>query len=182
MLNVIIPATEIYDSKKNEFIQIQEQELCFEHSLVSVSLWESKWHKPFLKPDYKFTNEEMLSYIECMCLTTNVDRNAFRYLPSEIINKIKEYINDPMTATVVTTYGSKKNNKMKFTTSEELYYMMFTCNIPKECETWHINRLLKLIEVFSAKNGSTDKLSNSEIMRNNSLLNAKRKAALHSKG
>lgn len=43
MLKIVIPATEMFDDTKQEFIQIKEHTLQLEHSLVSLSKWESKW-------------------------------------------------------------------------------------------------------------------------------------------
>ena len=48
MLTLTIPETEFYDEIRNEFKVVKSQKLVLEHSLVSLSKWESKWHKPFL--------------------------------------------------------------------------------------------------------------------------------------
>ena len=51
MLQIIVPATEseLFDENTYEFITIKtkEQVLQLEHSLISLSKWESKWCKPF---------------------------------------------------------------------------------------------------------------------------------------
>ena len=98
MLNVTIPAIEVFDESTGEFYTSKEQHLSLEHSLVSVSKWESKWHKPFLSRE-PHTAEEMQDYIRCMTLTQNVDPIVYRYIPRPILNEINQYIDDPMTAT-----------------------------------------------------------------------------------
>ena len=53
MLKITIPNIEQYDEVRNEFISTKEQVLQLEHSLVSLSKWESKWCKPFLSKEEK---------------------------------------------------------------------------------------------------------------------------------
>lgn len=182
MLDITIPATELFIPLKNEFMEIAEQKIVLEHSLVSVSKWEAKWHKPFLNLGYKMTLDELYSYIECMCVTKNVSATSIRLITSADIERIKDYINDPMTATIISTANSSKKKNGKFITNEEIYYMMFSYQIPKECEKWHLNRLMTLLEVFAAKNSSDQKMSKAEIYKQNAQLNAARRAKWNSKG
>ena len=49
MLEITIPGTEFYDEEKEEFITTTGRKIQMEHSLVSISKWESKWHRPFMK-------------------------------------------------------------------------------------------------------------------------------------
>ena len=182
MLDITIPATELFDPLKDEFMEIAEQKIVLEHSLVSVSKWEAKWHKPFINPGYKMTLDELYSYIECMCITKNVLTTAFKLITPTDIERIKEYINDPMTATIISNGNSSKKKNGKFITNEEIYYMMFSYQIPKECEKWHLNRLMTLLEVFAAKNNSNEKMSKAEIYKQNAQLTAARRAKWHSKG
>ena len=51
MLQIVVPAVEMYNEQTNEFVIAKEQTLQLEHSLVSLSKWESKWNKPFLTKD-----------------------------------------------------------------------------------------------------------------------------------
>ena len=109
MLRITIPlGEEYYDEATNEFIYPEEQTLELEHSLVSLSKWESKWHKPFLSKDEK-TAEETIDYIKCMTLTQNVDDNVYNLLTIDNIKKVNEYISAPMTAT--TFNDSNKNGR-----------------------------------------------------------------------
>lgn len=187
MLEITIPASRLFNEETEEFINIKEQSLRLEHSLVSLSKWESKYCRPFLTKDAK-TTEETIDYIRCMTLTQNVDPNTYYGIPNDIITQITNYIESPQTATTFAEDLLKKNSggstKSEIITSEIVYYWMFTAGIPKECEKWHINRLLTLIRVFSVKNDKDKnrKMSQQEIMASNRALNAKRRKALNSKG
>lgn len=180
MLRITIPKSELYDERKNEFIDVDETTICLEHSLVSISKWESKYNKPFLSNEAK-TLQETIDYIKCMTITQNVNPRVYDNLTKENIEKINEYIEAPMTAT--TFYEYKKTIPRKETiTSELVYYWMISCNIPMECQRWHFNRLLTLIRVFNVKNDTGKKMSSREINSRNSALNAARRKKLHTRG
>jgi hypothetical protein len=179
MLKVTIPAIELFDDEKQEFINIKEITLSLEHSLVSISKWESKWHKPFLAKGEK-TAEETIDYIKCMTLTKNVDEIIYDNLPDDIVKEIKEYIDDEMTAT--TFPKENKGPNREIVTSELIYYWMIALNIPSDYQKWHLNRLLTLINVCNIKNSPPKKMSRSELASRNSALNAARKKQLHSEG
>lgn len=186
MLQVVIPSTELYDETKEEFIQVKGQVLQLEHSLVSISKWEAKWKKAFLTKDQK-TNEEILDYIRCMTLTQNVNPIVYSVIPRSVFEQIFAYIEDPMSATIITdlkTPGAPKK-KSEIITSELIYYWMVALQIPFECQKWHLNRLMTLIRICEIKNTPPDKrkkMSRSEIFARNSELNAARRAAMGTKG
>ena len=180
MLKLVIPDKEIYDERTNEFLNIKGATLQLEHSLVSLSKWESKWCKPFLSKTDK-TTEELLDYIKCMTLTQNVNPDIYKYLSNSTVNQINEYINAPMTAT--TFYeekGSKKSSEQ--VTSELIYYWMVALNIPFECQKWHLNRLLTLIKVCNIKNQPPKKRSKKDIAAQYARINAERKKQLNTRG
>ena len=181
MLQITVPISpEGWDEERQEFVDPQVKTLQLEHSLVSISKWESKWHKAFLSKKDK-TEEEVFDYIKCMTLTQNVDPSVYDHLTVDNVNQIKAYIEDPMTATVINTNSSDKSNK-ETVTSELIYYWMIALNIPSEYQKWHINRLLKLIEVCNIKNSPPKKRSKSDIMRSNAALNAARRKQLGTRG
>lgn len=180
MLRITIPATELWDEDKEEFINIKEQTLQLEHSLVSLSKWESKWHKPFLSKDIK-TEEENIDYIKCMTITQNVDPKVYDFIPNDIREKIKEYIEDKMTATWFNDEKSGKGGSEQIT-SELIYYWMITQNIPIKCEKWHLNRLLTLIKVCNVKNQPPKKMGKKALMSQRSQLNAARRKQLNTRG
>ena len=150
-----------------------------EHSLVSLSKWESRWHKPFLSKNDK-SGEEMLDYIRCMTITQNVPDEVYFALDTNELMKINDYLNDSMTATTITKQQGKSRGEI--ITSEIIYYWMISLQIPFECEKWNLNRLLTLIEVCNIKNSPGKKMSKSEIMRRNRTLNAARKQQMHTRG
>lgn len=181
MLQITIPATEAWDERNQRFVQTKEQTLKLEHSLVSLSKWESKWCKPFLSKENK-TYEETLDYVKCMTLTQNVDPDVYHCLNQDHIDQINNYIEAPMTATTISNEGNgKKNNEI--VTSELIYYWMIALQIPVDiCQKWHLNRLLMLIRVCNIKNQPPKKMGKRETMRNNTALNAARRKRLNSRG
>ena len=179
MLKVIIPDIEQWDEANQEFINVKGTTLQLEHSLVSLSKWESKWCKPFLTKDIK-TEEETIDYIKCMTITQNVNPNIYTFMPSNIREEIKSYIDAPMTATWFNDKNGKANSEQ--ITSELIYYWMISLQIPFECEKWHLNRLLTLIKVCNIKNQPNKKMSQNAILKQQASLNAARRSKLHSKG
>lgn len=180
MLNITIPATETFDEIKGEFVYTKEQTLQLEHSLLSISKWESKWCKPFLGKQEK-TSEEIIDYIKCMTLNKTVSDEVYNCLTQSNINSINDYIGAPMTATSfsINERGSRNSEQI---TSELIYYWMIALNIPFECQKWHINRLLTLIRVCNIKNQPPKKMSKREIISRNAALNAARRQQLNTKG
>ena len=180
MLQITIPGIELWDESREIFTQTKEQTLQLEHSLVSLSKWESKWGKVFLSKQEK-TYEETIDYIKCMTITQNVDPNVYNHLSKSIIDKITEYIEAPMTATYFSKEQSSGNSREQVT-SELIYYWMITLNIPFECQKWHLNRLLTLIRVCNIKNQPPKKMSKRAIMSRNAALNAARRKQLNTRG
>jgi len=180
MLIITIPSQELFNEATQEFVSSKEQTLQLEHSLVSVSKWESKWRKPFLSKESK-TAEETLDYIRCMTITQNVNPDIYNFLTNDNIKAINDYIDSPMTATTFSELGSKTGNR-EIITSELIYYWMIALNVPMECQKWHLNRLLTLIRVCNVKNTPPKKMSRKEIMSRNASLNAARRRKLNTKG
>lgn len=177
MLQIIVPAQELWDEVKEEFVYTKEQKLQLEHSLVSISKWESKWNKPYLSKEEK-TNEEVLDYIRCMTITQNVDPNTYYCLTSENMKQVEQYIQAPMTGTTFSKDQNKGSNR-EIITSEIIYYWMISLGIPFECQKWHLNRLLTLIKVCNIKNAPPKKRSRREIMSQHAALNAARRKQSH---
>ena len=181
MLRIEIPISpEGWDEENEEFVESKVQTLQLEHSLVSLSKWESKWCKPFFSTDNK-TYEEVLDYIKCMTLTQNVKPEVYKYLTEKNITEITDYINAPMTATTFNE-ASTKGRGRDIITSELIYYWMIAFNIPVDFQKWHINRLLTLIRVCEIKNSPGKKMSSKEITSQYAALNAARKKKLNTKG
>ena len=180
MLQVTIPAREFFDESKQEFVNVKSEVLQLEHSLVSLSKWESKWCKPFLAKEEK-TIEETIDYIRCMTITQNVSSSAYAYISDSVFAQITEYINAPMTATWFNEQpGAKKSREV--TTSEIIYYWMISQNIPMECQKWHLNRLLTLIKVCSLKNTPPRKMGRREMLSQRKALNEARRNQINTRG
>lgn len=180
MLKITIPSAELWDEDKEEFVYTKEQTLQLEHSLVSLSKWESKWCKAFLSKHEK-TFEETVDYVKCMTLTQNVNSDVYQYLTNKNIAEINRYIEAPMTATYFSDDKIGKTSREQVT-SELIYYWMVALNIPFECQKWHLNRLLALVKVCNIKNQPPKKRSRKEILSRNAALNAARRKQLNTRG
>jgi hypothetical protein len=180
VLRITIPAVEQWDEIKQEFIQTKEQTLQLEHSLVSLSKWESKWNKPFLSKEAK-THEETLDYIKCMTISQNVNPDVYTFLTSEHIEQINKYIEAPMTATTFVEDKNGKRNR-EIITAELIYYWMIALTIPFECQKWHLNRLLTLIRVCNIKNAPPKKMGKKATASHYAQLNAARRQQMNTRG
>ncbi len=174
MLKITIPAFELYDPVKSEFVSCKTTELSLEHSLVSLSKWESKWHKSYLS-NKQPTREELIDYIRCMTLTQNVDQDVYEGLTKANMDAAAEYIKDPMTATWFSPEEGRAPSR-KILTAEVIYGWMVALNIPFECQKWHLNRLITLIRVCSENNKEPKKATKAQTMAQNHSLNKSRKA------
>ena len=180
MLKIIIPKKEYFNEELSTFETVDDFELEFEHSLVSLSKWESKIQKPFLGPGEK-TSEEILAYVEAMILTPIYPSDIFDRFTQETLDQINAYIESKESAT---TFGHmpERRGRGEIITSELIYYWMVAFNIPFECERWHLNRLFALIRICNIKNSKPRKMSRNEIASRNRDLNAKRREQYNTTG
>lgn len=187
MLTIDVASGEFYDHRTETFETIPAQRLRLEHSLLSISEWESKWHKSFLNSDKSAV--EMLDYIRCMTVSPKeVNPLVYQNLTEADIRKITEYIENPMTATTITerqTHGRSSGGRRssgQTITSELIYSWMIDRGVPMPCEKWHLNRLLTLIRVCDANNTSNPKMAKRDILSQYSAINAARRAKHHTRG
>lgn len=185
MLTIEVVMEEAYNEEKKEFVVLHSETLEIEHSLASLSLWESKWKKPFLSEENK-TSEELLDYVRCM-VTNDYSEETIQNLSQKNVSDISEYINERRSATWFSE-DEKDTNKNPFhkeiVTSELVYYWMVTLQIPFECQHWNLSRLMTLIQVCNLKNQpeSNKKMSRRELLERNRALNAARRKKLDTKG
>ena len=178
MLQIIVQGQEMWNEELEIYEYSATTELDLEHSLVSISKWESIWHKPFFSRE-PHTEEETMSYIKCMTINHNVKDLVYAAMTNEDMNKIADYIEDTQSA-IPKQKG--KGHSRELITSEKIYSWMFGYGIPKECEKWHISRLLNVIDLLNDANTPAKKRSPNEIARDYASINAKRKAKLHTRG
>lgn len=181
MLTIVIPGIEGFDNATQEFVTIGDVSVELEHSLVSLSLWESKWQKPFLGPEPK-TAEETLGYIEAMCLTPNIPAETFRRLTDDNVKEINDYIENKMTASWINEPPGNKPRSREIVTAEVIYYWMIALGIPPECQYWHLNRLIMLIRVNNQKNAPAKKMTPAEVAAQHRRLNEERRKKYNTTG
>lgn len=179
MLQLVIKEMELFDEVHNRRVRSKGATIQLEHSLVSLSKWESKWKIPFLGND-KLTDEQFIDYVRCMTITQNVDPTIYEYLSSENKDEVRRYIDDPMTATTFVKTNGPRNRKV--TTAEIIYYWMVALQIPFECQKWHLNRLLTLVRVCNEMNAPKKKMSRREALQRQKSLNEARRAKYHTNG
>ena len=196
MLEITIPGEDLWDERREEFIQTKSTTLRLEYSLVSLSKWESKWHIPFFSETEPRSREQMLDLVRCMTVTQGVDPAVYRRLTRENLDTIYRYMEDPMTATWFRgepkpgekiQNGAKKppsrrRTPQKVLTTEVLYARMFAAGIPLECERWHLNRLMTLIRVCQEEQQPPKKMSRKEALNQRKQLNSARQKKYHSHG
>ena len=179
MLKLVLPPIEFFDEQKHEFVTLEGYTLELEHSLVSLSKWESIFEKPFLGPEEK-TTDEILGYVWAMMLN-DVPLDVIKRLDDSHMDRVNTYIEARMTATWFTK-EPKQRQTGEVITSELIYYWMISLDIPMECQYWHLNRLFTLIRVFNVKSQKPKKMSRGELLARNRELNAQRRAQLGTKG
>lgn len=148
---IYVKGDRLWDPVNRVFIQVKPCTLTLEHSLLSISKWESKWKVHFID-NKNLTDEQALDYIRCMTINKNVDPNIYQFLSDENVREIFDYINDSMTATFFRQDEETKKPRKRILTNELIYCWMFECKIDISCERWHINRLLTLIQVCNEEN------------------------------
>jgi hypothetical protein len=158
--------------------------LDLEHSLLSLSKWESKFQKPFIDPRAQKSPEEVFGYLQAMVITPGVDLDVLYKLTQDQINEIQNYVDSSQSAT---TFGKLPDRRGpgETITSELIYYWLATFNLPFDpCETWHLNRLFALIRICGIKNSKDGgpRMSRSELAQRNRELNMQRRKELGTKG
>lgn len=180
MLKLNIKASEFYDENTCEFIKTPGLKLTLEHSLYTISKWESRWMKSFLNSK-NLTDDELLDYILCMDLTETLTLDIIHTIPQVDLQRIVTYINSTMTATTFNDEGSKGANR-EIITSELIYFWMISYQIPLDCEHWHLNRLMTLIKICNIKNSPPKKQNRQAMLDKRKELNKQRRMQGHSTG
>ncbi len=180
MLQIMVPERELWNEEQLQFVHAKATVLQLEHSLVSVSKWESKWGKAFLGSKEK-TREETIDYIKCMTITQNVPPEVYECLTTENLEAIKKYIGSDMTATKFYEDAVPKRNR-EAVTSELIYYWMVSYNIPMECQKWHLNRLLTFIRLCDLKNQPPKHTNRREQAQRYARINEERRRLWNTRG
>ena len=175
-----IPTQKIYDEATSTFHHIDGITLHLEHSLVAISKWEMKWQKPFLDPNAERTIEEVRDYIKCMCIDDQetLNQDVWKCISRKDIKDIEDYISNKMTASTVNNRNKKSQRKSQILTSELLYYYLSALNIPFECETWHLSRLIMLLQIAAAEQQTPQKMPKNEMIAQRNALNKARQAKM----
>lgn len=183
LLKLSLQAIEAYDEDKNEYLTFGGMEIELEYSLYTISLWESKWKKPFMDSFKSFTQSDMVEFYKVMCVTPEVPDSAWGCITSADRKAILAYITDPMSATTVHRWGNENQPRSKkVTTTEQIYFAMASYGIPFECEHWHFNRLMKLLDVARISTSKPKKMSPMEAAKLQQEVFARNRAKYNSRG
>lgn len=180
-LTIMIPGGELFDNETQKFTDLPDTTLVLEHSLISISKWEAIWKVPYIDDKREKTNDELYSYIQCMTIKGNATDEVVSRITASEYMKVLEYIKDPMTASSV---NRKKKNETSNNgiTSELIYAWMVQYQIPLECQKWHLNRLLMLINILDEMHAQADpknKRSEAQLIRDYAKLNEQNKKRFH---
>ena len=172
MFTLHIPIEERFNEETNEFTS-ETLAVELEHSLASISKWESKWELSFLSTEDK-TPEQLVGYLHDMCRTPNVPEDIFFRMTPQNNEDLNKYLQSKMTAT---WFSDEPQNPTKrdIITAEIIYNWMIVFNIPFEFEHRHLNQLLTLIRVCHKKSESPKKQSRSEQLARHRALNEERR-------
>lgn len=181
MLTITIEEQEFYNADTNMFFKTKPQTVRLEHSLISISKWESFWKKPYLpsrlSPGISGSKEE-LHYLKCMILGNEPSDHVITTLQMNHRKEITDYIGDKQTATIIHRIGEKEIKPGATITSELIYYWMIKFFVPFECEKWHFNRLMALLDVCALKEkGNKNNLSRVDSANWRHKLNEERRKA-----
>lgn len=180
MLTIVVPGQELFNNKTQKFIKTEDVKLRMEHSLVAISKWESKWHKPFLTSTGR-SGEEVTDYFRMMCIEEDVDSSVLDRMTEENIRQIQDHIENSMTATTFSNLPDSPGRR-EIVTAEIVYYWMISMQIPLDRENWHFGKLIALIKTINAKNAPKKKMNTKDALAQQRELNAQRRAASQSNG
>jgi hypothetical protein len=180
MLRITVPLGEAIDERTKQFVVTEGFDLELEHSLVSLSKWESREEKPFLGKEKK-TGEEVLRYVVDMTLTPDVPPGIYSLLSEKNFEEINTYINAKMTATTIRRIEQQRPSR-EIITAELIYYWMVALQIDFQCQYWHLNRLVMLVEVCNEKNKPAKKVNRRTAAQQRADLNRERRQQHNTRG
>lgn len=179
MLRLEVVTNEGFDGGEGKFVSAESIVIWLEHSLLSLSKWESEWEIPFLSTEDK-TLEQTVSYIRFMFVGGDFPENIIPKFKNEHYEAIDAYINKKMTAT---SFGKRRDDPQReVVTAELIYYWMIALGIPFDCENWHLSRLLTLIRVCNVKNSKPDQVDRRQASMDRKALNEARRREWKTRG
>lgn len=176
-----VPGSWDTKNRTKKLIRIPSIHLEMEHSLLSISKWESKWKIPFIEKK-NMTTEQFLDYCRCMTINRQKDPSVYQYLRKQDAQKISDYMNDSMSARGVRPKPGRQSRSRMIMSSEYFYNLMIELGIPFECEKWHFGRLMALIDCRQAFSGNEKPMSYKERQKYYSELNEQRRKMFGTKG
>lgn len=171
-IEINFPDGELFDSSEQRFIIVPGGVYSFEHSLISLTKFESKYRIPLLDSKEKEPNQ-LIDYISMMSLDPSFNPQL---LTPETTTALLEYISDNPTATKIDQRGSSRSST--YISSESIYASMAMAQVPFSAETWNLNRLMNVLAIIGERSDpkGQKKIPKSEVMSKYQSLNAQRKA------
>lgn len=177
MITIHIDEIEYFDG---EFHTFPEKTVNFEYSLSAIARWEAKWKIPFLSSQLPDNDIRTFDFYRCMATDHDL---SIEYITEEVAVKLKTYVDTPQTATTFNVQnGDTPRGKSKVYTAEEVYALMFMNGVPLEFEDRNLNMLFVVLKIISVYSNPPKKMSQEEIKKQNTELNALRKKQYNTRG
>lgn len=159
-------------------------EIHLEHSLASVSKWESMHEKAFFAVNKEEkTEEETKSYVRCMLISPRLPDSFVERLAVEDYVTIGNYLNSGQTATTFANTEPQSRARQEPVTAELVYHWMIDFQIPfTPCDEWPFNRLMTLIRIRGIKQTKPKRMPRAQQIEQMKRLNEQRRAELGTHG
>lgn len=177
MLTLVIREPDLWDEEKAQFVLGKEHRYRLEHSLISISNWETEFERSFFN-EPPTTWEEQIAYVKAMTIKPELTDEMAKYITAADLVAVNEYINKKKSGSNPHRDDKKKGSSRSYLTTEQIYSWMVGFNIPFETAKWPFQRLWNLILFCEGQNKKPRKYSAKE----RRAIVAANRAKMHTKG